>query len=237
MWGDASVSQWFSKVLGIPCWLARYSPLNENYELPPSLNFSSSLRQVRMRDASVAFANEQPLLLISEHAVDLLNEVLLSQNQKLVSSRQFRPNLVVRRTTTSAATEMMGPKHHATTIPGGATHLEDSWTSLQFTSDCKRDEPDNVVKTTTVTLDVVGPCARCSMVDVDPASGGCKGKTLRALAEYRRNNGQITFGIFLRASSKQTRSAPTASCTENTLSDFVWIQEGDLMTCWSEKLL
>ena len=46
-------------------------------------------------------------------------------------------------------------------------------------------------------LQVTGQCARCSMVDIDPDS--CmKGKTLQALSEYRRNNGQITFGIFLK---------------------------------------
>jgi molybdenum cofactor sulfurtransferase len=65
-------------------------------------------------------------------------------------------------------------------------------------------------------LEVVGDCPRCSMVDVDPTSGE-KGKTLRALAEYRRRKGRIVFGIFLRA--------PVDSTTD------VWIQQGDLLTC------
>jgi hypothetical protein len=39
-------------------------------------------------------------------------------------------------------------------------------------------------------LEVVGDCPQCSMVDVNPTSGQ-KGKTLRALAEYRRQKGRF----------------------------------------------
>jgi molybdenum cofactor sulfurtransferase len=58
------------------------------------------------------------------------------------------------------------------------------------------------------------------MVDVDPSSG-MKGKTLRALADYRRrNNGQITFGIFLRGVGDEKSGQPG-----------VWLEEGDTMFC------
>ena len=49
-------------------------------------------------------------------------------------------------------------------------------------------------------FNVIGPCARCSMVDIDPTSGAKGGKTLRALAQYRRDKGKINFGVFLSCS-------------------------------------
>ena len=69
---------------------------------------------------------------------------------------------------------------------------------------------------------VEGGCPRCSMVDFDPSTGK-KGKTLRALASYRRRNGHIVFGIFLRA-------VATTDPTESQ-QDSVWIQEGDRLEC------
>jgi molybdenum cofactor sulfurtransferase len=90
------------------------------------------------------------------------------------------------------------------------THTEDGWKRLRLVDK-------------EVVFLVVGPCARCAMVDFDPSTG-MKGKTLRALADYRRRNkGQITFGIFLRGVS--------------TREDFfdndegVWVQEGELLFC------
>ncbi|GAX11348.1 molybdenum cofactor sulfurtransferase [Fistulifera solaris] len=53
----------------------------------------------------------------------------------------------------------------------------------------------------TICWQVVGPCARCNMVDLDPTSGTKGGSTLRALAEYHQNQrsfrGPLTFGVFL----------------------------------------
>ena len=68
---------------------------------------------------------------------------------------------------------------------------EDLWTKVLIPRHC-------------LTLSVTGPCARCAMVDIDPDSGTKGGKTLRALAEYRRNKGRINFGVFL--SSKNDKS-------------------------------
>jgi len=82
---------------------------------------------------------------------------------------------------------------------------EDQWTSVKF--------PESDIE-----LSVTGQCARCSMVDIDPESG-MKGKTLRALAEYRRNRGQITFGIFLR----------TTSATRRRGDREVWVETGELL--------
>lgn len=89
--------------------------------------------------------------------------------------------------------KLVNPKHFrpnfvvATENGDNTRNPEDLWKLVKFT--------DNALE-----LSVTGQCARCSMVDIDPDSG-MKGKTLRALSEYRRNRGQITFGIFLQISS------------------------------------
>jgi molybdenum cofactor sulfurtransferase len=181
LWGDMAVSEWFSDFLQVQCWLARFS--EGSYELPPG-------KPTQQRDRSVAFANEQPLLLISKHAVDLLNEVLESRDEKHVTSRHFRPNFVVR---------LAGEQHEK------FAHAEDGW---------KRVEMQNQK----ACFDVVGQCGRCSMVDVDPRSG-MKGHTLRALSDYRRQNGQISFGIFLKGSASSSGGEP------------IWVREGDVFRC------
>jgi molybdenum cofactor sulfurtransferase len=135
------------------------------------------------------FANEQAVLLISENAVSLLNHVLEEQNQRKVGSRHFRPNVVVSTTQRNGTDDI---------------HIEDDWTRLRLIRNG-------------LTFETRGSCARCAMVDFDPYSGE-KGKTLRALARYRRHNGQITFGVFLGA-------CPVQQATDE------YIQEGDEVQC------
>lgn len=169
LWGDYKTSEWFSSFLGIQCWLARYP------------NHPSS--------KGSGFANDQPLLLISDNAVETLNSVLVEQNQSLVGTKHFRPNLVVK------SSSKYG------------WHIEDGWTQLLISN--KR-----------LAFEVKGNCARCSMVDFDPYTGQ-KGKTLRALAKYRRKKGQITFGIFLKA------ILDDASLQKEK----IWIEEGEKIKC------
>lgn len=172
LWGDYDVSEWFSSYLGVQCWLARFS--NGEYQMP----------QRNDESPRTGFANEQALLLISENAVEALNQVLAEQNQRLVGSRHFRPNIVVQGNQLS--------------------HIEDEWKTLILQSNGLR-------------FEAKGSCARCAMVDFDPLTGR-KGKTLRALAKYRRRKGQITFGLFLQALG------------DNNKEEF-WIQEGDGLLC------
>jgi uncharacterized protein YcbX len=127
--------------------------------------------------------------LISESAVALLNQVLEGQEQRKVGSRHFRPNMVVR-----PIHENASDNHH----------IEDDWKRLTLIRNG-------------LTFETRGSCARCAMVDFDPYSGA-KGKTLRALASYRRQNGQITFGVFLGACSDQGQQD-------------AYIEEGDEVLC------
>lgn len=185
MWGDYESSEWFSSFLGVQCWLARHEGSSTN----------GTSEQPSQRDPMIAFANDEPLLLLSERAVSVLNGVLLSQNQSLVSARHFRPNLVVRSEQTSPNANVTNP--------------EDQWSLLKISQK-------------NVHLEVVGQCARCSMVDFDPTSG-MKGKTLRAMADYRRRGGQITFGIFLRGEPN-----PIDGFSQEEL----WLEEGDIFDCY-----
>jgi molybdenum cofactor sulfurtransferase len=183
VWGGYKAAEWFSNCLGVQCWLARYFGARNmgNQHVSPS------------RDQGVAFANERSLLLISEHAVDRLNEILVSQGQPRVETRHFRPNLVVRGNGQKGFFDKTG-------------NLEDQWKSLTF-SQCN------------MKLEVVGECARCQMVDIDPQSGR-KGKTLRALADYRRSSGRLTFGVFLHCKGNREEDGEAA-----------WIKEGCTLNC------
>ena len=151
VWGGDEASDWFGSFLGVQCWLVRHRG-----ERPET-------------DLGKGFANDAPLLVISQQSVNLLNSVLISQGSKQISSRHFRPNLVVSRSPAESERKLINP--------------EDRWSTVE-------------VAGKQIYLSFRGKCARCQMVDIDPSSG-MKGETLRALADYRRHKGQIVFGIYL----------------------------------------
>jgi molybdenum cofactor sulfurtransferase len=108
-------------------------------------------------------------------------------------------------------------------------HIEDDWTEVSLIRPSNHDN-DDYEKSSTCRLKytVQGGCPRCTMVDYDPATGS-KGKTLRALAKYRRHNGRIVFGIFLNLvfpSKSMTRRSDDEDETQDR-----WISEGDIMEC------
>ena len=189
VWGGDETTQWFSSFLGVQCWLVRHKGGKGD-----SLGSNKGVMS-----AKKAFANDASLLLVSQNSIDQLNSILAEQHSNLVTSRHFRPNLVVK---------SHGPleRNHS----DHELHPEDSWSRVELIDHC-------------IELVSDGPCARCQMVDVDPTSG-MKGKTLRALSEYRRRGGQIVFGIFLTSSSADG-ALPQKHST-------VWIREGDVLRCF-----
>ena len=75
--GSATVDDWFSRYLGIPCrllWLGRRSQ-----------------RKQKTIDQGLSFADGYPYLLVNQGSLDELN----SQLAKPATTRHFRPNLVV----------------------------------------------------------------------------------------------------------------------------------------------
>lgn len=53
---------------------------------------------------------------------------------------------------------------------------------------------------------------RCSMINIDPATGDCSGVALRVLAGYRRQRANILFGQFL---ARDAAPAPERSCGDD----------------------
>jgi molybdenum cofactor sulfurtransferase len=80
LWGDDKCTQWFCKVLGVKCWLARRSKGTETLQ-----NQSSKL----------SFANDEAILLITLNSVNTLNQILLNRGEQPVQTQHFRPNIVV----------------------------------------------------------------------------------------------------------------------------------------------
>ena len=237
LWGGYAASEWFSSFLGVQCWLARSSIRSSKTYVsssPSDARANDSPRPTSMssaneRNPNVAFANEQPLLLITQCAVDTLNKVLSQQNQKLVSSCQFRPNLVVKNE--NHLEGYIDDDRNCATTP--LHHVEDNWSKVSIMR--KKESKAYPV----VDFHVKGNCARCAMVDLDPSTLE-KGKTLKALASYRRQNGQINFGIFLQGEvvGRNDDASTTLRIDEGPDqlgADDVWIKEGDTMLCSHEE--
>lgn len=184
IWGGRKASSWFSSILGVRCWLARHH-----------VDEKKSARSGNTRNDGLAYSNEASLLLISQNSISMLNSVIYSQGWgEQVVARHFRPNIVV--SSSSGAPEDESDDFPAINNP------EDFWQKICIKSEATKE----------LELIAVGKCARCQMVDVDPDSG-MKGKTLRALAEYRRERGKILFGTFFTASTNES-------------SEVFWIEEG-----------
>ena len=173
-----------------------------------------------------SFSNEAALLLVSSASVKLLNTVLHEMHQgrarhggddrgtghdghdghdrtrapseaalavppatapdpydlplpQYVTARNFRPHLVVGGALSPPLEPGAGPG-----LGRGALrpHAEDGW---------------GVLAVAGARFTVVGDCARCAMVDRDPASGAPAPGPLKALASYRRRHADIVFGKYL----------------------------------------
>uniref|UniRef100_A0A7S4BZJ1 MOSC domain-containing protein n=1 Tax=Chrysotila carterae TaxID=13221 RepID=A0A7S4BZJ1_CHRCT len=76
LFGGAAASEWLSEALGLACKLVRFT--------------AGAARQ-----EGQAFANEAPLLVLSEDAVSMLNTALKRDGHPPVDPRHFRPNIVI----------------------------------------------------------------------------------------------------------------------------------------------
>jgi len=202
-----SPSQWFSSFLGVKCHFVRYTnPNKKKKDLSLQQNHPQFTTPVTatsvsppIRDTTIAFANDAPSLLISQESVNTLNIIMKSLNSsskhpvKDISTRHFRPNFVV---SGGIDKRLKSQESYRQDLP---ENTEDCWKQVLITSNNNDESSSSSPRTTTkMELNVVGKCARCQMVDIDPTSGmKNEHSALRALAEYRRNKGQIMFGIFL----------------------------------------
>ena len=82
---------------------------------------------------------------------------------------------------------------------------EDDWSSIEFAdenSGCSLDDCIDESMTGSLKFDVVGPCSRCKMIDINQSTGIMDGRYLEALSSYRKIGSRINFGQFLVMNSK-----------------------------------
>ena len=168
--GGAEASRWLSEALGVPCRLVRYSSV------------------ARYAD-DVAFANEAPILVVTQSAVAALNASLRSSGEPPVCAQHFRPNLVL----DGLAPFNIDRLSHAHGLSGEAQSELDG-SMIGFADSALR-------------LRVTGPCARCAMVEIDPTSGARHGAVLRALARHHRIRSRLVFGFFCKLEGRECCNA------------------------------
>ena len=158
--GDLA-AQWFSDFLGRKLRLVRFDPEQKRL---------SSRQWTGEVEAENQFADSFPLLVISQAALDALNEKLRARGSEPVTMARFRPNLVI-----------------ASLDDTLAAHGEDYLDELSILTEQGE-----------VQLRVVKPCVRCSIPNVDPATGETGNEPGDTIATYRadaRMGGGITFGM------------------------------------------
>lgn len=247
--GGAAVADWLEQAVGVPCRLVRCARAREGVRGESSPADVSSAGSSSGGDGgggrnggggggSIGFANEAPLLLVSQSAVETLNGELRRAGERAVSAACFRPNLVVESPSRYSA-GVLAPLH-----PGRGP--EDEWSALRIFSHGAMDgvlpqpaepalRPDGTSLlpqqgmagaahgtgsscgvwplpvgtgcSPTLDLRVVGPCARCAMVELDPSSGARHGSVLRTLASYRRSHARIDFGVFCEVAARRQGGA------------------------------
>lgn len=79
-------------------------------------------------------------------------------------------------------------------------HDEDKWSSISIGGNGRKPDPsvDREINCSAIELEVIGPCPRCSMVNVDGSSGSFDCRAFEALAEYRKMGCEVHFGQFLK---------------------------------------
>jgi uncharacterized protein YcbX len=121
-------------------------------------------------EAENQFADGFPLLVVSQGALDELNGKLASRGGKPVTMARFRPNLVL-----ASLDETL------------SAHGEDYLDELTI------DTGEGLVR-----LRLVKPCVRCSIPNVEPATGEPGNEPGDTLSTYRadaRMDGGLTFGM------------------------------------------
>jgi uncharacterized protein YcbX len=139
----------------------------------------------------VGFANEGQFLLVSQASVGRIGELAGpssnnnssdGDNEDNLSADRCRPNLLV---------------------SGATAFSEDAWRSVCIIGVSESSGSRRHA------FDIVGPCVRCTMVNVNQDTANRKSRLFAALAAHRRRNGKIVFGVLLGA-PKLVRSVALA---------------------------
>ena len=134
-----------------------------------SLAFHSAQMQAAAEGSSNSNSNSMNNSSTSSSNVESNGSSSGSSSSLKIRAANFRPNLVV---------------------SGAAAHTEDSWTRVAVLLHSGQREAAGFA--------VQGPCQRCSVINVNGATGAIDGRALAALAGYRRKEGgSLHFGLFL----------------------------------------
>lgn len=140
----------------------------------PECHRPSDVRWTGGRQAPNQFSDGYPLLVLSQSALDDLNERLRVLGHAPVGIERFRPNIVLGGVFAHDEDRLAELHFHAVTPGGGSAEAPAVW------------------------LQPVKPCARCSIPDVDPATGEAGSLVSPVLQSYRQDRrlmGAITFGM------------------------------------------
>ncbi|OZA89178.1 MAG: MOSC domain-containing protein [Burkholderiales bacterium 34-67-9] len=176
--GDVA-AQWFSDFLladrpqlGLRLRLVRFDP---DCVRPSDVRWTGGIQ------APNTFSDGYPLLLLSAAALDELNQRRRLLGQEALGVERFRPNLL---------------------LGGLQAHDEDRLAELRFPVATRAGvgtASATSSETAEVWLQPVKPCARCSIPDVDPATGIEQGDAVSSLLHsYRQDRrllGAVTFGM------------------------------------------
>jgi uncharacterized protein len=161
--GDVA-AQWFSDFLGAKLRLVRFDPEHQRL---------SSKEWTQGVAAPNQFSDGYAVLVVSQPALDALNNRLHERGEPPVGMERFRPNVVI--DSAPAPAEALQP------------HAEDHLHDLRV-----------VTQQGIATLRVVKPCARCEIPNIDPQSAESGAEPGATLALYRsdtRLDGAVTFGM------------------------------------------
>jgi uncharacterized protein YcbX len=160
----------------------------------PYLSHTSSEAEAHKREAAARVGRRQETVEELTGGVEAVAEKAETTAAAMVTEKKFRPNLVI-------------------DCPAERPHDEDLWESISMEAieyfeyhHC--DDTSTTGDTNTalavegipceVTFSLTGPCARCSVININPVDGQRDPQTLRALASYRKDErSNILFGQYL----------------------------------------
>lgn len=151
------------------------------------------------------FVNSAPFLIVSEASVAAVNEAIAVRQACNATHHEdpefdasvFRPNIVAG--TSESRVSSLAPFD------------EDRWQRLRIGG---------------LPFEVVGPCARCRLVNIDQRSGvdNTMGEPLFSLSKLRRKGANIFFGVYV---TSPVCSLPSGVPIPTTLTSSCWLSVGD----------
>jgi molybdenum cofactor sulfurtransferase len=175
------ITNFFTKALGIPCQLGRFpagGSLASSRHTKPHLQPSRVVRRDKLQGGfsgaqngqlegrPILLSNESPVLTISRSSLNRLNEQIKSNGGKAVRTEVFRANIVL----AENSSPRLGSEH---------PYAEDQWRMMRIGSQ---------------DFELLGPCRRCHMVNIDQDTGTRSAEPFVTLAKTRRRDGKIYFG-------------------------------------------